>query len=69
MAILGLKNKGVVKICRIQGDLLVCGGLNFPGEVWISNKKKHFHGIGKYQFSKNFACGAGRTFYFTLIVN
>ena len=26
VAILGLKNKGGFKICRIQGDLLVCGG-------------------------------------------
>ena len=30
LAILGLENNGGVKIYRIQGDLLVCGGLHFP---------------------------------------
>ena len=27
----GSENKWCVKICRIQGDFLVCEGLNFPG--------------------------------------
>ena len=42
LAILGLKNKSGFKICRIQRDLMVCGGLIFQG--------KALFGIGKYQF-------------------
>ena len=42
LAILGLKNKGGVKI---QGEFLVCGGLNFAGG-WISKKEKPSSDIG-----------------------
>ena len=35
-----LKKGGVgVKICRIQGDLLVCGGLHFPGGFGFRRRK------------------------------
>ena len=41
LAILGLKIKGVSKFAGFRGDLLVCPGLNFPGEGdWISKKEK-----------------------------
>ena len=42
LAILGLKIKGVSKFAGFRGDLLVCPGLNFPGEGdWISKKEKN----------------------------
>ena len=42
-------NKGVFQICRIQGGLLGCGGLHFPGGQDFEEGKALF-GIGMYQF-------------------
>ena len=42
LSFLGLKIKGGFKICRIQRNILVCGGLNFPGGLDFEVGKAFF---------------------------
>ena len=65
VGILGLKNKGGVKICWIQGDLLVCGGLHFPGGFGFQRRKSPLLAFVRTNF-QNFS-PAARAGHFTLL--